>query len=266
MKQFRSKKEIQAWRDDHTGTIGFVPTMGALHAGHISLITRSNEETDRTIASIYVNPAQFNDPDDLNKYPKTLEADLKMLEQAGCDAVYIPSTSDLYPKGTHDLPHYDLGRLDHIWEAEYRPGHFQGVCAVVHRLLDVVQPQQLFMGLKDLQQVAVVRRLLTLLSINVTLTGCPTIRDAHGLALSSRNARLTPAQRVQACCIYEGFMRKLQPFEFEQFLLQNGFESVDYIARCEPNTLEPDDGNEHVVMLVAARIGGIRLIDNHFIS
>ena len=257
---------MRDWLAYRTETIGFVPTMGALHAGHVSLLGQSKKEAGITIASIYVNPVQFNDPDDFEQYPKTLEADLKLLDEAGCDAVYLPSTTDIYPEGMGALLHYDLGSLENFWEGEHRPGHFQGVCAVVHRLLDAVSPHFLYMGLKDYQQVAVVRRLIAITSLPVKLVGCPTIRDEDGLALSSRNARLNTAQRKQAGSIYEGFMRQLSPHEFEQFLLEHGFEKVDYIACCDPLTLEPVYDHKPCLMLVAAWIGAVRLIDNYFIS
>lgn len=262
MERFHTKRALRDWLSEKQAKVGFIPTMGALHAGHLSLIERSCRETDITIASIYVNPTQFNDPTDFEQYPQTLESDLDLLCKAGCDGVYIPSTEEIYPKGTGQLETYDLGDLEYIWEGKYRPGHFQGVCAVVHRLLDAVCPDALYMGLKDFQQIAVIRRLIELTSFPVKLIGCQTKREENGLALSSRNARLSDHQRLQAAAIYAGFKQRLSPESFTKHLLSQGFDKIEYIAYCDAVTLLPTDSHAPGVMLVAAWIGGVRLIDN----
>lgn len=253
--------------------------MGALHLGHLALIEQATKSFDVVVCSIFVNPTQFNDPADFQKYPKTIEHDLELLKSVCCDLVYLPSVEEIYPEGMANMGHYDLGRLEELWEGAHRPGHFQGVCAVVHRLLETVKPDALFMGKKDYQQVAVVRHLLKLISLNqrVSLIACDTVREASGLAMSSRNARLSELQKTQATAIYHGFISvqgsldkgfSLHPEplaqQIRESLLSSGFESVDYVAFCNPLTLEPLDMlDQSFVLLVAATIGGVRLIDNH---
>src|SRR5579872_6663216 len=187
-------------------SIGFVPTMGALHEGHISLITISKKTTSLTVCSIFVNPTQFNDPKDFQKYPVTIEKDIALLEKAGTDVLFLPGVEEVYPQGTSALEQYDIGPLETIFEGKYRPGHFQGVCQVMRRLLEIVRPDQLFMGSKDYQQCMVVQRLLGLIGIPATLHRCPILREPDGLAMSSRNMRLTPAQRSQATAIYKALL------------------------------------------------------------
>ncbi|MCZ2474687.1 pantoate--beta-alanine ligase [Aquirufa ecclesiirivi] len=281
MKIFETKQALQDFIDEHRSKntlIGFVPTMGALHEGHLSLIEKSKQHGAATVCSIFVNPTQFNDPKDFEKYPKTLEEDIQKLELAGCEALFLPSVEEMYPEGMQQLPHYSLGRLEELWEGAHRPGHFQGVCVIVHRLLEAVRPDLLLMGSKDFQQVAVIRYLLAHYSFepNMELIPCETIREASGLAMSSRNVRLSPEQKIQALAIYHGFdMIRMAIFEqktretevleqqFAQQLLDAGFESVDYIAFADPFSLEPiTDLSQTFVVLVAASIGGVRLIDN----
>jgi pantoate--beta-alanine ligase len=282
IRTFTTKKQIQEELQavhNQGLRIGFVPTMGALHQGHTSLVELARESCDVVVCSIFVNPIQFNDPSDFAKYPKTLDKDLEQLQVAGCDMVYLPSVEEMYPSGIHAVPHYALGQLEALWEGEHRSGHFQGVCAVVQRLLAAVSPHALFMGIKDYQQVAVIRHVLKTLPTvpPVTLIVGDTVRESSGLAMSSRNTRLSAKHRLQAAAIYQGFLsiRKsldngaiLHPIElstnFRQSLLAAGFDSVDYIACCDPDTLEPlQQLDKTFVILVAATIGGVRLIDNH---
>jgi pantoate--beta-alanine ligase len=244
---------------------GFVPTMGALHQGHLSLIT---------VCSIFVNPTQFNDPKDFDKYPKTLEQDILLLENAGTDILFLPSVDEVYTDGLTNLEHYDLGYLETILEGKFRPGHFQGVCQVMYRLLKLVQPDLLFMGQKDYQQCMVVKRLLTLMESKTQLIPAPTIRENSGLAMSSRNMRLSEQQRGEAVDISKTlrFIREnlqyqslnaLKSTATEQ-LQQAGFK-VDYVEIAHAETLEPIeewDGKTPLVALVAAFLGDIRLIDN----
>ena len=285
MKQIKTvttKKQLQEDLDTVRNeglSIGFVPTMGALHDGHITLVEHAKKSCDVVVCSIFVNPTQFNDATDFAKYPKTVERDLELLNAVGCDYVYLPSVEEIYPEGMHNIPHYELGDLETMLEGAHRPGHFQGVCAVVQRLLEAVGPHALFMGKKDYQQVAVIRQLLKILTLEpqVLLMACDTVREQSGLAMSSRNTRLSDKQKLQAAAIYKGFLsiKKLleastvnHPEEFSssfgRSLLAAGFDSVDYIACCNPDTLEPlQQLDKTFVILVAATIGGVRLIDNH---
>lgn len=253
---------------------GFVPTMGALHAGHLSLIAASLQPRQLTVASIFVNPAQFNDKKDFEKYPVTLEKDIEILEKAGCDVVFVPSADEIYPQGYAQTGHYELGFLETVLEGPTRPGHFQGVCKVMNRLLDIVQPDNLYMGQKDYQQCMVVNRLLQIMNSPSKLHTCPTLREPDGLAMSSRNTRLKPEQREKAVTIskaLEMIKDKLQPGALTgltekatAMLQQNNFR-VDYVAIADAQTLEPVtewDGKQKLVALVAAFQGEVRLIDN----
>jgi pantoate--beta-alanine ligase len=262
MRQYQTQKELQEYLQSTSKSIGFVPTMGALHEGHLSLIQTAKEKSELVVCSIFVNPTQFNDPSDFEKYPKTLDDDIQKLTQIGCDVVYFPEVQDIYPDGTDSLPHYELGDLENVLEGTYRPGHFQGVCVVVDRLLQAVKPDFLFLGQKDYQQVAVIERLLELSNQNVQLIACPTVRESSGLAMSSRNLRLSTEQMEKACAIYRGFESYSEDI-FRKSLLSSGFDSIDYIACCDPKTLEIKPWKSiPCVILVAAFIGGVRLIDN----
>jgi pantoate--beta-alanine ligase len=255
-------------------SFGFVPTMGALHAGHLTLLHRSKRETDKTICSIFVNPTQFNDPADFSKYPITLEDDIRMLEMTGVDILFLPDVHEIYPEGTASLETYDLGRMDQLLEGRQRPGHFQGVCQVVHRLLSVTRPDVLFMGRKDFQQCMVIRRLIHLKSIPVRLEICDTVREADGLAMSSRNMRLSPDDRSTAPILYDVLNRLKRgldagPLESRlragrEALAAAGFR-VDYLEICRTTDLEPVtewDGHTPITALAAAFLGEVRLIDN----
>ena len=258
-------------------SIGFVPTMGALHAGHIALLNTSKRRCKLTVCSIFVNPLQFNDPKDFEKYPSTIEADILLLEKNNCDILFLPDTKEIYPEGLNNEIQYNLGAIETVLEGKYRPGHFQGVCRVVHRLLDIIKPDQLYMGQKDYQQCMVVRKMLELtgLSQSVNLNICPTIRESSGLALSSRNMRLDEQQKKQATVIYESMqfikdhLIKMPFSEIEEKvklqLSDNGFEQIDYVAAVNANDLSDiknTDLGAPVVILIAAFTGGIRLIDN----
>ena len=258
-------------------SIGFIPTMGALHPGHLSLIQACANSYNVTVCSIFVNPLQFNDPKDFEKYPSTIEADILLLEKNNCDILFLPDTTEIYPEGLNNEIQYNLGAIETVLEGKYRPGHFQGVCRVVHRLLDIIKPDQLYMGQKDYQQCMVVRKMLELtgLSQSVNLNICPTIRESSGLALSSRNMRLDEQQKKQATVIYESMqfikdhLIKMPFSEIEEKvklqLSDNGFEQIDYVAAVNANDLSDiknTDLGAPVVILIAAFTGGIRLIDN----
>lgn len=259
----------------HPHQTGFVPTMGALHKGHLSLVKKCREERAITVASIFVNPTQFNDLADFERYPVTLEKDTALLADAKCDVLFLPSLAEVYPDGTGNLPEYDLGEIGDILEGFYRPGHFSGVCQVVHRLLSMVRPGHLYLGQKDYQQCKVIERLVNLTEISLQLHIVPTVREHDGLAMSSRNMRLSPAERKIAPAIYEELCRVKANLGAEpvssltkhavENLLRAGFSKVDYIAVAERDTLagvdQPAPGQE-LVVLMAAYLGGIRLIDN----
>jgi pantoate--beta-alanine ligase len=255
---------------------GFVPTMGALHAGHVSLIERSKNAGLLTICSIFVNPAQFNNPEDFEKYPMTIEKDIEMLFDAGCDVLFLPGLKEIYPDNDDKIPHYPLAFLETVWEGKYRPGHFQGVCRVVERLFRIVQPKHAFFGLKDYQQCMVIRKLTELMGWEkrLELHLCPTLRETDGLAMSSRNMRLTGAQRITAPVLYGEMQRvkaAMQPGNTiplmqaaQQRLTDAGF-VPDYFGLAHAHTLEPIemwDGTTPLVCLAAAFLGSVRLIDN----
>jgi pantoate--beta-alanine ligase len=280
---FKHAADLSHWlkRQQAAGlTIGFVPTMGALHPGHISLIDISRIETAITVCSIFVNPTQFNDPADFAKYPVTLEKDIALLEKAGTDALFLPDVATLYPDGTTKLEHYDLGPLESLLEGKYRPGHFQGVCQVMYRLLNTVRPDHLFMGSKDYQQCMVVQRLLTIMGLPTALHNCPILREPDGLAMSSRNTRLDPEQRLRAVAIYKT-LKNLQSawrsLPNEEYLtrpisllvakateaLESAHFRVDYVSIADRDTLEPaQPDSENAIALIAAFMGEVRLIDN----
>ncbi|WP_407521435.1 pantoate--beta-alanine ligase [Lacibacter sp. MH-610] len=265
----------------HKGqTIGFAPTMGALHRGHLSLLEAAKKHCDKTLSSIFVNPTQFNNPSDFEKYPITIAADIKMLELAGCDILFLPSVAEMYPSGTEQRTDYDLGFLETVLEGSSRPGHFQGVCMVMDRLLSIVLPNHLFMGLKDYQQCMVVKRLLELKGWKQTIqfNACPTLREADGLAMSSRNLRLTEEQRKTAPAIYEclQFIKQnlqpgpLQPIKQQasELLAQKGFK-IDYVEIADTSSLElihTWNGRQSLTALIAAFLGEIRLIDNTILT
>ncbi len=252
---------------------GFVPTMGALHHGHLSLINHSRTDNRFTVCSIFVNPTQFNNRLDFEKYPHTLEQDINMLELSGCDLLFLPSEEEIYPEGCKPMM-YDLGFIETVFEGEFRPGHFQGVCMVVHRLLDIVKPDAMYVGQKDYQQCMVIQKLIDITGIKTELVICDTLREEDGLAMSSRNLRLSPEQRKTVPAIHKellelksrlkkGPVNELAESSFAK-LESLGFK-VDYFAIADARTLEPVsnwNGDLKLVALVAAYIGEIRLIDN----
>lgn len=258
-------------------SIGFVPTMGALHKGHIALIEESKKQTSITVCSIFINPTQFNDKKDFEKYPVTIESDILQLEQAHCDILFLPSVEEIYPNGLSTLIQYNLGFLEEILEGKYRANHFQGVCNVVERLLRIVQPHTLFLGQKDYQQCRVIAQLIHLMQWQHTLklVIVPTIREASGLAMSSRNSRLTADEKQKATVIYKALQFIQNNFTKQSFsslqkeastmLLNNGFHKIDYISICNAENLQPTQtysSSVKNIALIAAFIGNVRLIDN----
>lgn len=247
--------------------------MGALHAGHLALVQRARQECDVVAASVFVNPLQFNDPADLARYPRQPEEDRRLLQEAGCDMLLMPEGERLMAH-LPELP-FDLGPLGTVLEGASRPGHFQGVVQVVERLFHFVRPDMAFFGEKDRQQLAVVRRAAKQLRWPVAIIGCPTVRAADGLALSSRNARLDPAQRQEATVLYRALMAvaATAPQGTLEEALRSGLNvlaqvpsvEVDYLVIARPEDLQPMsgwDGLHQAVALVAARVGPVRLIDN----
>ncbi len=268
------QKFVQKQKDDGL-TVGFVPTMGALHEGHLSLIRLSQATCDRTICSIFVNPTQFDDPSDLEKYPRPVERDIAMLESENCHALFLPSVKEVYPDSLEATESYDFGFLEKPMEGAHRTGHFDGVAQVVNRLLEIVQATHLFMGQKDYQQFKIIDRLIELTQRPVQLVRCPIIREEDGLAMSSRNVRLNPEARAKAVHISQtlrkikaGFGHKsiieLKKWGFEQLEQVDGM-SVDYFEIVDADTLQNIDDvseSQQVIACVAVRVGGIRLIDN----
>lgn len=259
---------------------GFAPTMGALHDGHISLVEASRKENDLSVVSIFVNPTQFNDSTDFAKYPVTIEKDIALLEKAGCDILFLPSVQEIYPDGQMLKKKYELGYLEDLLEGKFRPGHFQGVCQVVHRLLNIVMPDNLYMGQKDYQQCMVVKKLLELTGLGqtVSLRISPTLREKTGLAMSSRNMRLSEEEKAAAVAVYkmlDGIKSNLRPGNLEKLkqqasdsLAEQGFR-VDYVEIADAGTLQPVadwNGNTKLVALAAAFLGEVRLIDNMLLN
>ncbi len=251
---------------------GFVPTMGALHQGHISLVGQSKSQTSLCISSIFVNPTQFNNKSDFEKYPITIEKDIEMLEAAGCDLLFLPSLDEIYPHG-FKAPFYELGYLETVLEGASRPGHYQGVCQVVDRLLTIIPTDILFLGRKDYQQCMVIEKMINIRGFDTRIIIGDTIREQDGLAMSSRNVRLNSLERKQATGIFkaltyiknniqQGDLGKVLE-EGKGILTQHGF-VTDYLqlTNRELQILETWDGKSEVIALVAAYMGDVRLIDN----
>jgi pantoate--beta-alanine ligase len=266
LQQFLSAKREQNL------TCGFVPTMGALHQGHISLIKKAQKETDFCLVSIFVNPTQFNESKDFNNYPRQEEKDISMLQAAKVDAVFLPRTEEMYSAG-NPLLHLDLEGLDQVMEGTFRPGHFQGVVTVVDKFFSLVHPQKAFFGLKDFQQLAVIRLLARKRYPEIEIVPCEILREPHGLAMSSRNELLNSTDREHARWIFKILSEVAQNWKTKPFgeLLDNArkaFNStmmeLEYLEISDALSLKPisDYCGVHAVACVAVRIGGIRLIDN----
>lgn len=265
--------QLQQVRQQKT-PIGFVPTMGALHTGHLALLQQAAKAGHYTVCSIFVNPTQFNDLRDLEKYPRTPEKDIEMLANVGCDVLFMPSVEEIYPPDLLKRT-FEFGHLDKVMEGAFRPGHFQGVAEVVSRLLDIVQPNALYMGQKDYQQVTIVRSMLEQLQSPVKLVMAATLREADGLAMSSRNVRLTPEFRQKAPLIYQTLLQAKSwvqhghpPQEIQQLASQkltNGGLKPEYFDLVDGETLLPIErfnDSKNVVACAAAWAGEVRLIDN----
>ncbi|PAW93000.1 pantoate--beta-alanine ligase [Mucilaginibacter sp. MD40] len=272
MKTFKTRQAIRKYLNEHPQlSVGFAPTMGALHNGHLSLIKRSKSENDITVCSIFVNPTQFNDPADLEKYPRPIEADMAKLESAGCDILFAPEVSEMYDD--NEQWHLDIGPVEHLLEGEFRPGHYQGVMQIVFKLLDVVKPHNLYMGQKDYQQFLVVQRMVELLNLQVDMVMCPIEREADGLAMSSRNVHLSDTERKRALVLSKtlNYIKdhfdvsreaELEEQAMEMLAAEEGVEP-EYFRIVDGKTLYPaTPASTSVVALTAAKVGKTRLIDN----
>lgn len=276
MKVLKSKKTLIDYveRQREMGKkIGFAPTMGALHQGHLSLYKAAKKENDEVISSIFVNPTQFNNPDDFQKYPKTLEKDLELLEKAGVDAVYVPNVEEMYPDGLNSKK-YNFGGLENEMEGKYRPGHFDGVGTIVEELFRQVQPHNAYFGEKDYQQIAIIKKMVEKTKLPVKIHGVPTLREEDGLAMSSRNVRLTETQRKEATIIYETLTKVKEWFkvisleEIKQRvtdIFRNSNFELEYFVIADEETLKEAnaiDENKEYRAFIVAYADTVRLIDN----
>lgn len=266
MEEFTSNLRLKTLK------IGFIPTMGALHSGHISLIHASKRENDVTICSVFVNPTQFNEPADFQKYPRQVEADLKKLEEAGCDVAFTPNVNQIYP--VPDTTIYELGDVANKIEGKQRPGHFNGVASVVKRFLELVQPHNAYFGLKDYQQYLVIRNLAERYNLDVNIVGCPIVREESGLAKSSRNQLLSDDGKriasdiIKSLELVKNIASKHDASELERIGLTYLKTKVgidpEYFVVVDAQSLDvPTNGESNgLIALVAARVDGVRLIDN----
>ena len=270
--------KIQNLKKDNK-KIGFVPTMGALHTGHLSLIECSKKQTDVTVVSIFVNPTQFNDPKDLAKYPRTVDEDIEKLETVKADILFLPDVQEIYPEP--DTRVFDFGNLDKVMEGKYRKGHFNGVAQVVSKLFDIVLPNKAFFGLKDFQQYVIIKELVRkyMPQTGIEIIGCPIIREKDGLAMSSRNMLLSAEQRNNAALISQTLFKakdlakKLQVDEVKKFVIEtineNPFLEVEYFEIVDDTFLQTINSwseKKSKVGCIAVYCGEIRLIDNIYFS
>ena len=274
MKVFESVKELRAELDkaEQSG-IGFVPTMGALHAGHRSLVERARRENDTVVVSVFVNPTQFNDKNDLKHYPRTPEADARLLEEAGADFVLMPTVEEIYPQP--DTRQFDFGLIDKVMEGATRPGHFNGVAQVVSRLFDIVRPARAYFGEKDFQQIAVIKSMVAQLVLPIEIVECAIVRGEDGLALSSRNTLLDAAHRAAAPHIYATLRaavtqsQEMAPARLKEWVTaeveRNPLLKVIYYQSVDARTMQEVaawDDSPRIQGCIAVQAGDIRLIDN----
>jgi pantoate--beta-alanine ligase len=276
MEVFTLKSQYNDWRSKTAGkTIGFVPTMGALHNGHIQLVETSCLNNDLTVVSIFVNPTQFNQQHDLTNYPRTLEKDLLLLEDSGCDAVIVPSVEEIYPSGLENFISIDLGYLDTVMEGAHRPGHFKGVIMVVDLLFKLVKPHKAYFGEKDYQQLLVIKKLIEFQNYSIQIVPCPIVREKDGLAYSSRNLLLSKENRAKAKIVPNVLLHSIEMFKkltvedlkkwVEVTVNSVSGVSLDYFEVVNQNNLKPVSSHlidEQTRFFIAVKIGGIRLIDN----
>jgi pantoate--beta-alanine ligase len=274
VKVIHTAEELHRFRqklNENSQSLGFVPTMGALHNGHVSLIKKSTEENDYTLISIFVNPKQFNNSEDLKQYPRTLQADLTLLEGLHHCVVFAPTEAELYPKDDGFVP-MELGSIGRVLEGAFRPGHFEGVVHVVHNLFRLVDANKAYFGQKDFQQLAIIRHLTRFYGFKTTIIACPTIREESGLAMSSRNMRLNETELQEALIIIET-LRFVESSKQQlsiadtvtaaKKIFSTSNLSLEYLAIVDPETLcELKDWQENQICCIAAHCGSVRLIDN----
>jgi pantoate--beta-alanine ligase len=254
-------------------SIGFVPTMGALHEGHLELVRQASRENDKVVVSIFVNPIQFNNTEDLEKYPRTLEADLAKLVTTHCSFVFAPSADEMYPEP--DTTEFDFGNLDKVMEGQFRPGHFKGVGIVVKKLFEIVTPDKAYFGEKDYQQLAIIKHMVHSLNMAIEIVSCSIVREPDGLAMSSRNERLSREERSIAPTIYQALSKAKENYSWFTpegvgkmvigEIEQNPLFRVEYGQVVDSITLQPIaewDDTEHAILCIAVFLGQVRLIDN----
>lgn len=276
MKILEHRQAVTAYRsalEENNKVIGFVPTMGALHEGHLSLIDTAEKSTDVVIVSIFVNPTQFNDPEDLKNYPRNIDQDIKLLSGKKVDAVFIPGVHDIYPHPDDRV--FDFGGLDKVMEGKHRPGHFNGVAQVVSILFDIIKPHKAFFGQKDFQQLTIIKELTRMLDFDIDIVSCPIIREKNGLAMSSRNQLLTTQEKEEASTIYKTLLKVMErkneksPPELAKWAVDridsNPYLEVEYFEIVNTKNLEPinswKEANEQIAC-TAVKINKVRLIDN----
>ena len=279
MEIFRTRAEVQMYLEKvkiDGNSIGFVPTMGALHEGHLSLIDAACRKADVVVCSIFVNPTQFSDKNDLENYPRPIEDDIQKLESANCDVLFLPEVDEMY--NSDDNWHIKLNDLDTILEGEIRPGHYQGVTQIVKKLFDIVRPDYAFFGQKDFQQFVVISYMVKKLGISVQLIRCPIIRENDGLAMSSRNVNLSVEDRQNALSLFNSLTKAKEEFghlsitQVKQnainYLSKAAGIKMEYFELYDIKTFEPASSTqaENVIALVAARVGNIRIIDNMILT
>jgi pantoate--beta-alanine ligase len=272
IKNIAALQEIIAKQKSESKSIGFVPTMGALHLGHLTIIKKAAAECDFCVVSIFVNPTQFNNKEDFNRYPITIEKDIKLLEQVDCDLLFLPEVEEIY---TSDfiMPKYEIGKINELMEGKFRPGHFQGVVQVVYRLFDIVKPDKAFFGLKDFQQLTIIKKMVQHFSFKIDIIPCETVRDDKGLALSSRNLLLNEVDKQKAYSLYQSLLEAkelcldLSPNQVKQEIQQfykNLELDLEYFEIIDSENFEilEEKWVKGAVACVVVKIGQIRLIDN----
>lgn len=274
MKSFKTQSELKSYLTSLNREkikVGLVPTMGALHEGHLSLIKAAQQSCDLTVASIFVNPTQFNNPDDLLKYPKPIEKDMEMLNEVGCDVLFNPDVDEMYQKD--EVWNYHVGFLNTVLEGVFRPGHYEGVTQIVYKLFDLVKPDKAFFGQKDYQQFLVISQMNDDFNMGIDLKACPIVREDDGLAMSSRNIRLNGQERKRALTLYQSLKfvkdnyQKLSLSELlekaQEFYQNDRLLNLEYFKICDLNTLEElNEKTTTAIALVACSVGQTRLIDN----
>ena len=277
MKIFNTKQEIKAYltsKKEENISIGFVPTMGALHEGHLSLIKKAKKKNDITVVSIFVNPTQFDNPEDLVKYPKTIENDKKLLETVSCDVLFFPSVKEIYDDNIASEK-FDFDGLEHQMEGKFRDGHFDGVGTIVKALFEIIEPNRAYFGQKDFQQLQIIKKMVKKHRLNVKIKGCPIFREEDGLAMSSRNTRLTKEHRIAAPFIYKTLKKARKKFGTENAIKvtewvtkqfkKHPLLELEYFTIAEEKslkTIKNKESNNKYRAFIAVFAGEIRLIDN----